>query len=347
MIPYWVLFFIPAAITILPFRGNRNLKSVSLLFLLIITSLLIGLRYRVGGDWSTYIVMLEAVGELDFFSVLSLSDPGYYIINWISIKLGLGIFGVNLLGGFIFVSGILVFCKKQPIPWLGLSVAIPYMIIVVGMGYSRQAIALGFVLFAFAFWPKKNFVIFTLFILAASSFHKSAIVLLPLALFINKRYIKEKIFIGIPLYLALSFYFLWSFIGSAAYLAYFIDPAYDSRGVLVRVMMNIIPACIFLLYREKFKRFEDSNLWFLISIASLLCLLTSIPLSTVTDRLALFLSPIQLMVYSRLTVIFKNRVMLTIAVLSVLMLYGFSLFVWLNYAFHAYAWVPYKSVLDI
>ena len=35
------------------------------------------------------------------------------------------------------------FVRRQPMPWLGLLVAIPYLVIVVGMGYSRQAIALG------------------------------------------------------------------------------------------------------------------------------------------------------------------------------------------------------------
>ena len=76
-------------------------------------------------------------------------------------------------------------------PWLGLLVAIPYLVIVVGMGYSRQAIALGFVLMAFIKWPEKNFMKFAFFIFIASTFHKSAIVLFPLAFFINRKFIKK------------------------------------------------------------------------------------------------------------------------------------------------------------
>ncbi len=44
------------------------------------------------------------------------------------------------------MSGLVQFCRKQPLPWLALAVAAPFIIIVVGMGYTRQSVALGFIL---------------------------------------------------------------------------------------------------------------------------------------------------------------------------------------------------------
>ena len=236
MTPYWALFFIPLFATVVPLRADRSLRKFLLLFFFIICSILIGLRYRVGGDWSGYIVMFNSVEGLNFLSLFALSDPGYQILNWISAKLGLGIFGVNLTGGAIFLYAILVFCQRQPMPWLGLLVAIPYLVIVVGMGYSRQAIALGFVLLAFVKWPEKNFMKFAFFIFIASTFHKSAIILFPLAFFINRKFVKSKIFIGIPFLVMLSIYYLWGFFGSAAFNAYFLTQGYDSRGFLLEYL---------------------------------------------------------------------------------------------------------------
>ena len=347
MTPYWALFFIPLLATIVPLRVDRNLRKLLFFCFFIFCTLLVGLRYRVGGDWSGYIVLLKSVEHSNFFSVLSLSDPGYLILNWISVKIGLGIFGVNLIGGAIFTFGILVFCQKQPMPWLGLLVSIPYLIIVVGMGYSRQAIALGFVLLAFATWPEKKFIKYIFFIFVASTFHKSAIVLFPLALFINKKYTKRKLLLGIPFLLILSLYYLRGFYGSAAYNAYFLGQGYDSKGAFIRVLMSVIPAGIFLLNKDRFKRFKDDTLWYPISITLLLCAFTSFPLPTVTDRFALFLSPIQIMVYSRVSIICESKFTLTLTVLGVLLLYSLSLYVWLNYAFHSYAWVPYNSILNM
>ena len=64
------------------------------------------------------------------------------MLNWLSIQMDWGILGVNLIGGAIFAFGLVAFCRRQPRPWLALAVAIPYLVIVVAMGYSRQGIAL-------------------------------------------------------------------------------------------------------------------------------------------------------------------------------------------------------------
>lgn len=38
------------------------------------------------------------------------------------------------------------FARSQPDPWLAVLVAVPYLVIVVAMGYSRQAVAIGILL---------------------------------------------------------------------------------------------------------------------------------------------------------------------------------------------------------
>jgi hypothetical protein len=35
------------------------------------------------------------------------------------------------------------FCRTQPRPWLALTLAFPYLVVVVAMGYTRQGVAIG------------------------------------------------------------------------------------------------------------------------------------------------------------------------------------------------------------
>ncbi len=106
--------------------------------------------------------------------------------------------------------------------------------------------------------------------------------------------------------------------------------------------MNLVPAVLFLLFRKKL-RFEDgeANVWHYFSLASLLMplLLFILPSSTVVDRLALYLIPLQLAVLPRVTYLFKGQQ----AGRALIILYTMAvLFTWLNFAAHARYWIPYR-----
>ena len=151
MTVYWLMFLITS---ILAFteqaklvvgeaieRRNRNLPGWIVAGVCL--TLIIGLRYEVGGDWFNYIRSLLMGQHLSLGEMLSRGDPGYRLFNWLSVSLGMGIYGVNLLCAIVFVTGLIVFCRSQPRSVLALVVAIPYMVMVLGMGYSRQGVALG------------------------------------------------------------------------------------------------------------------------------------------------------------------------------------------------------------
>ena len=77
--------------------------------------------------------------------------------------------------------GTVVFCRDQPNPWLALLAAVPYMLVVVGMGYTRQAVALGFALLGLAALGHGRTRAFVIWIAIGATFHKSAVSLLPIA----------------------------------------------------------------------------------------------------------------------------------------------------------------------
>ena len=68
-----------------------------------------------------------------------------------------------------------------------LAVAIPYLIIVVVVGYTRQGTAIGFELLALRALMGRRFFPFILWVAVAATFHRSAVVLLPLGYFAAPR----------------------------------------------------------------------------------------------------------------------------------------------------------------
>ena len=143
--------------------------------------MLVGLRHEVGGDWFNYeVIYLNMVGA-PLSELLEKGNPGYYLLNWLSSQVKGGTYLVNLMAGLIFSVGVVAFCRQQPRPWLALAVAVPYMVVVVGMGHSRQVIALGMALLGLVGLAKQSNLQFALCVALAATFHKSALLLVPLA----------------------------------------------------------------------------------------------------------------------------------------------------------------------
>lgn len=348
MIPYWFLFLIPVFGTLQLIRVNIQSQNFGFLFFSIVAILMIGLRYEIGADWFAYMEYYEISRNISFLEALQISDPGYMAINWLSAKFNLGIWGVNLFCASVFVYGLIKFCKQQPLSWLALLVATPYLLVVVAMGYTRQATAMGFVFLAFLAWIEGNLIKYVILIIFSSLFHISALVMLVLAPFINSKYSLFKKLLIISLFsiillaiLIESFHLIiWK------YSTYIEEKLFDSKGGLIRIIMNAIPSIILLVFQNHYKRFPDYKLWYIISGISLLFIPLVKEFSTFTDRIALYMSPIQIVVFSRFHRIIGNLGFRTFVVLGIILLYALVLFVWLNYAIHSEYWVPYRWIFS-
>lgn len=345
MIPYWIVFILPSIFALKIRPCNVDVQKLGYYFFGIIAILLIGLRYEVGGDWIAYLRYVDIVRDATLIEALSIDDPGYMFFNWISVKIGMGIGGVNTLCGFVFVYGLISFCKNQPFPWLAITIAVPYMLIVVSMGFSRQAVALGIVFIALSYWKEDKFIKYSLIILLASLFHKSAVVMFLIGLFMNNKYIYTKIMIALPCLVVISLILVINDRFDRQFNAYMVDKTYKSEGGLIRVLMNIVPSIIFFIYKDRFKVFVDYRLIKILSLSSVFCLCTVSILSMVTDRFALYLAPIQIIVLSRFPVLLDNIYVRTLFVFVVVCFYAIVLTVWLLFANHSEYWLPYKLII--
>ena len=110
--------------------------------------------------------------------------------------------------------------------------------------------------------------------------------------------------------------------------------------------MNALPGGLLLIYyREFHAKFLTPLHWYLIAIASLLLLVASVFDSTAVDRLAIYVVPLQIYVWTRMALLFNRKEWVAMSMVSIIILYGAALGFWLNFANHADDWVPYTSII--
>lgn len=355
MWPYWLMFLLPAWAALNerspgPGKGRvgtavRTVRIPAAWWGVIVAlTLLIGWRYKVGGDWFNYLSSFQDAIYDSQFSEWWLNDPGYRLLEWLAIQNGWGIYGVNLLSAAFFSFGLVWFCRHLPRPWLALAVAVPYLVIILGMGYSRQGAALACIMGGLVALGKGRVANFVFWAVLGATFHKSAVLLLPMAaLAASRRRWVTAAWVAVVVAVA---YVVLLKDSVEALSTNYLEAGYQSEGALVRLLMNALPAALLLWKRERFVvSLSQQRLWLWFAVASvvLLGLYFVSPSSTAVDRVALYLLPLQLMVFAHLPeVLGRSRGDSRNWVVYVLAYYAAVEFVWLNFAVNAFAWIPYR-----
>lgn len=335
------MFTLPALVVLSPWRGTLGLQRMAWVFFGVLFTLMIGFRHQVGADWEAYLVHYDVTLAVPLSEAIGTSDPGYALLNWLSGLIGGQVYLVNLVCGAFVMAGVIGFSRRQPLPWLALLVAVPYMIIVVSMGYTRQSVAMGFELLALLALTDGRMRRFVLLVACGALFHKSALVLLPLAVLASSRNrMWTLVWVGLSgvglglAILAEHYESLWQ---------NYVMADMVSEGGPIRVAMNALPAALLLMFRKKLApEGEERRLWVWMAVFSLACIPLIGVSSTAVDRVALYFMPIQTYVFSRVHRLFTGQLFKTVAVVGVMLGYGLVQSVWLNYAAHAFAWLPYR-----
>jgi hypothetical protein len=341
MTAYWLMFALPIFALASPARASRGVRKFAWFAIGFLFAVLIGLRHQVGGDWFNYIEHYYLAAHRSFLDALRTNDPGYAALNWLSAQIGGDVYFVNMVAAIVVMLGVTTFTRRQPLDWLALAVAVPYLLVVVAMGYSRQSIALGFELLALNALSEDRKMRFALLVICGALFHKTAIVLLPIAALASAQgrlwtaiWIAATTAVATQLLLTERSGQLWST---------YVTQQMESQGAYIRVVMNAIPAAIFLLWRRQFSlRASDEKLWTWIAVFSLIMVPLVSQASTAVDRMSLYFIPIQLFVFSRLPLLSRSLDTQAMITGGIAVYYGAVMFVWLVYATHARYWVPYQ-----
>lgn len=355
MWPYWGLFLLFALVAVNRFQPVLQSPQAALPFMqrlrvlrewgptFVLITLMIGLRHDVGGDWPIYLEHLEGASDT-LTGSLAEGDPAYSLLNWGAAELGLSVYFVNSACAVLFVWGLLAFCRRQPLPWLALVVAVPYLITVVAMGYTRQGVAIGLFMIGLAALDQGRVLRFFLFLSFAATFHRSAILMLPLGVLAGaERRLWVLLLAGLASVLLFGLLLDESIEG---FRTNYIEAEYASSGAQIRVAMNALPAAFFLILRGRFKLAPEQRvLWFSLALSGIgfMGLLYISPSSTAVDRMALYWIPLQLFVLSRLPAAVGKPDQPKVMLIVLIVLYSAAVqFVWLFFADHAFAWLPYQ-----
>jgi hypothetical protein len=337
----FALLAMPALVT----RQQRRPQwSAGLVLAGIAFVLLVGYRFNVGGDWSNYLGHFMAAHYSSFADAITESDPGYAVLNWWAASNDYGIFAVNLVCASIFVIGVVAFARRQPYPWIAFAVAFPYLIMVVGMGYTRQAVSIGLILLSLNALEQREFVRYVLFIALATLFHRSALIMIPLGMMLfSKGWFTRSLLILVAAFV------LWDALVAeevGKMWENYVEAQMVSDGARIRALMNLVPSLILLFFWKTWRQtFPDYWFWFWIATGSVLAVGLVPFASTAVDRIALYFLPIQLVVFARLPYLLQGRLDPGLLKAGIVAGYALVLYVWLNYADHAYFWLPYQNYL--
>lgn len=350
MIWYWALLLFPAwwALRGSVFSGaplSRREELIAWVLAGFFLTITIGLRHEIGGDWVVYSANLAEIYEqnLKLADVVASRDPAFAFLGWISEDLGEDYF-VNMVSACIFTFGLMQFCRAQPQPWLAITIAIPYLVIVVAMGYTRQGIAIGLALLGILALQRQQLLRFSFWILVAATFHRTAVILIALALFSASKN-RMTALLGAAIAGAIGFVLL---LQEAVdhFLIHYVGAEMESTGAAIRVGMNAMPASLFLVFRRRFQLADDQLqfwTWMSISAIAFIPLLIASPSSTAVDRIALYWIPIQIFVLSRLPGAFSKGKQCAMRLTLAVLVYCLAVqLIWLVFATHASYWLPYK-----
>jgi hypothetical protein len=347
MWPYALLLLFPAIFSLsrkhLP-RGQANLVW---LVTGSVVAAFVGLRHEVGGDWPTYEEHFWQTQQMSFADALvETKDPGYYGLSWLIGRMGGDLHAINLVCAALLVIGTVAFVRRQAHPWLGLVAAIPYLVIVVGMGYTRQAAAIGCVMLGLVALGHERVGKFVFWVIVGATFHKSAVLLIPIAaLTVTRR--RAWTFFWVAMAAALA---AWLFLyeSSNKLWANYVESeyAYASEGAGIRVAMNCLAAVVFLMIRKRLPmRPAEYKLWSWISYLSFACVPLLLVSATAVDRVALYFIPLQLYTFANLPQATASRSGRTLLGVGAVAYFVAVQAVWFTFASHASAWLPYRSVL--
>ena len=350
MWPYWLMFGAPALVSLPSWRLTDASRRVMMVVTALVLILVIGLRDRVGEDWSNYTHMLENAATQSLGQLLTAKEPGFGLINWLSLQLGWDQVGVDIFCALIFVSGLLTFLIRQKRPWGCLAIATPILVIELGMSGIRQACAIGVFCMAMNAFADRRLTRYLLFVLLAFTFHQSAILFLPLGLFIGgaqgpvSRY-RIALATGLVLVLVLVFGLKDTSSYNSAYIQQSadVDPA---AGALPRIAFNVLAATLFLVFRKRWVNYPEFRLFWIFSIIVIALMPLEPFFQVAVDRIEYYLIPFQVAVVMRTAEFFgvRTRAAYLAAVFSG---YGFALITWLSLSPIAKdGWEPYRWILS-
>ena len=350
---YYILLLFTFLLCVIPFSNNKynSLLFSNYLFklYLFIILILIGFRYRVGGDWITYHNLYIHYSQSSIEQIIPFQKEWLFpISNWLFSKINsfLGYYLVNLFSGFIFLYGIYFFCKKYfSNPYLCFLIYF-FPIIYIGLGNTRQSLVLGIIFLILANLKNYSSIKKIIYLGIACAFHSTAIITLPL-IFFSKTKLKITLSFLFIIFIVLLILRIDLVLVDIIYgYLHFFKPQFNSSsGIYFKNFLTFISLILFLVFFKNFKKDELFYLFLFFFIMAISLLILGFFYSTVGDRLLYYTLPFNLLVINK----FINSILIKeLRILSIISLGVYNLLlllVWFMFGNSSVAWSKFLLIV--
>jgi hypothetical protein len=311
----YLFFYLALLVFWLISRSGRSQRPELYYFCLFGLFLFVAFRYRVGCDWNGYLSIFEEGRRYDA-SIRQVESSFWWAVKFLH-YFELEYPYLNVISAAVFFVGLHALAKRQPDPLKILVLAFPILILNLAMSSLRQAMAVGFLCFAFNAFVDKRLFRMLAFIATAVTFHTSSAFFFVLAPFVKGRFSQKQMASGLVLALPGAYYMF----SAGAFDLYFnryareSGPVVEASGAPFRTALVALCGVIFLLFLDsKWQQFQPRD-YKLVKMFSY-GMLASFPLafysSVIGDRISYYLFPVALIVICRLPLLVRGREWLTV-----------------------------------
>ena len=353
LILYILVFSVSA---LLFWYGNKQKNKIIIWGALLLPVILASLRYMVGTDYGTYISLFSKLRLLSFseyFSDMSVTEPGLFLLSKLSdLVTGdhMAMFAISsVLSVGFFYLGLRRYGVKHPtlVYFLYLCVLFPMTLNLV-----RQGIAISICFYAFSFILVKDFRSYFFWVLIASLFHISALLMIPVY-FIARLFLSRlntnnayaKLILKVIVLMSVIYLLLPTLMSLAMdlfdkYSSYQIDPGEGANNTFFLQLIVLIVGIVFARWAMMK---SDAKLYsMLIVLASIEVALMTVGFSSAfIKRIGLYFSIFSLMLLVESFDIFKDRLGRFVSI-SLVVLYGLIYFYLAYYILGQADVIPYK-----
>ena len=357
MITYLSIYIYFSIISLSEIKLSEDTKRSYFFLLFIFMLLFISGRHYVGGDYIAYLNLFNEA-KVNVLGGLSKLQGLNYIIQFVH-TLNLNYFFFNFLCALVFLAGIFKFLKISNERLFVFILLIPTMIYVVGMGYTRQSVSIGFLCFAIYYWSENMNIKKYIFFILSVFIHISSITFIFLLFFKSYekiRFTKLSLLTILTTSLLFLFYYLYfnnfDNLSSAIGLDYKI--VNNSPLKYLKFLAHIVPCIVFLIFMKIFnkdKKIYPLYFFFLVTTIAVIILMLvfkelaeqSSYVDVIADRLLLPFLLIEALIFVRLYSLINLEYKFLFKLL-ILFYFCLILFVWLEFADNSFAWQPYRSI---
>ncbi len=357
MITYLSIYIYLSIISLSEIKLSEDTKRSYFFFLFIFMLLFISGRHYVGGDYISYLKLFDKSKVNDFGGFPKLQGLNY-IIQFVH-ALNLNYFFFNFLCALAFLAGIFNFLKISNERLFIFILLIPTMIYVVGMGYTRQSVSIGFLCFAIYYWSENMNMKKYIFFILSVFIHISSIIFIFLLFFKSYEKIKfSKLFLLTIFTTSFLFLFYYLYFNNFDNLSSAIGLDYrivkNSPLKYLKFLAHIVPCLVFLIFIKRFnkdKKLYPLYFFFLLAIVSVIILMLvfkqlaeeSSYVDVIADRVLLPFLLIEALIFVRLYSLIDLEYKFLFKLL-IIFYFGLMLFAWLEFADNSFAWQPYRSI---